>query len=278
MKLRFEQVLDYLEAGADDPEFEDFLKNHPDGPRMLAEAKRLHALLHEQAEEDGGDEDDVAGAAQMSVKDDALESFDMEAPAAELRVPGELFENDLRDLSSKDVMVAAKLAQRAASSVRNLGELTIVARKADMLLSFEPAPPRTRPGPRRSQLSSKLKDGTETFYQSASSPRMRESDDAFMGFMSGRASTGELKIRGMGIEISAPGTQEQYEAIRLSVADTRLRIPARGLELIFMPEHGPFKKLVTDSKGVVELPMPEQPGVLRIEGKVPQLLTIRLEY
>jgi hypothetical protein len=107
---------------------------------------------------------------------------------------------------------------------------------------------------------------------------MRESDDAFMGFMSGRASTGELKIRGMGIEISAPGTQEQYEAVRLSITDTRLRIPARGLELVYMPEHGPFQKLVTDSKGVAELPMPEQPGVLRIESKVPQLLNIRLEY
>jgi hypothetical protein len=107
---------------------------------------------------------------------------------------------------------------------------------------------------------------------------MRESDSEFMAFMSGRTSTGALKIRGTGIEILLPVTQEQYEPIRLQVTDIRLRTPVRGLELVFMPEHGPFIKLVTDSKGVAELKLPEQPGVLRLETRVPQRLNIRLSF
>jgi hypothetical protein len=276
-KLRFEEVLRYLESGEDDPRFELFLKDDPNGQKMLEEARRLHELIREQAEEDGSIEGPEISALKMSVADAAPEMFDMDASAEPVGASGNLFEEELPELPSKDLMVAATLARRASGKVRNLGDLTIVGRQEDVLLSFEPASPQFRPSI-KDDLSAKKKGGPRTFYQSARSARMRESDSEFMAFMSGRTSTGALKIRGTGIEILLPVTQEQYEPIRLQVTDIRLRTPVRGLELVFMPEHGPFIKLVTDSKGVAELKLPEQPGVLRLETRVPQRLNIRLSF
>jgi hypothetical protein len=276
-KLTFGEILNYLEAGEDDPRFEQFVRDDPDGARMLEEARRLYALIQEQAEADGGD-DDSAGILKMSVAESAPSEIYGEALAESLSVSDELFENDISDLSSKDIMIAAKLGQRAAGRIRNLGELTIAARDTDMLLTFEPTPARVPPWQGRGKPPTKDEGGSRTFYQSAPMSRKQQPDKKMMDFLSQDTTIGDLKIRGAGFEISAPGTQEHYETIQLRVTDTHLRTPARGLELIFMPEHGPFTKVVTDSKGFVELPLPEQPGVLRIEGTVPQHLNINIKY
>ncbi len=61
------------------------------------------------------------------------------------------------------------------------------------------------------------------------------------------------------------------------VVDTRLQVPARGLDLIFMPKTGPFVKVSTGTDGRARMPMPEQSGVLRIETSPPQFLRITLE-
>ena len=98
-----------------------------------------------------------------------------------------------------------------------------------------------------------------------------------MEFVSGQTAGGDVRLKGHGFEFVTPGVAADRSSIRLHFLDSRLRIPASGLELIFMPESGPFVKMVTDSKGGVQLPLINQPGILRIEGKEPQLLHIRLE-
>ncbi len=98
-----------------------------------------------------------------------------------------------------------------------------------------------------------------------------------MASLSGDEAGGDVRIRGAGFDIVTPDFTSDQASIRLHFLDTRHRIPARGFELIFMPESGPFVKMATDSKGAVTLPSIDQPGILRIEGKPPQLVYIRLD-
>ena len=80
-----------------------------------------------------------------------------------------------------------------------------------------------------------------------------------------------------GIEIRLPDRVDLSGPIRLEVRDTRIRVPARGLKMVFMPEIGPYSRLVTNSKGMVDLPVPDGSGVLRIETTPPQIVRIELK-
>jgi hypothetical protein len=277
MDLRFEQVLEYLESGEKDPEFEQFLQVHPDGPQMLKEAKLLYELLHRQAGEDTGD-DDIAGSLSLSVADSVQESRAMEPAQADFDADDEFIDDNFQEISYKDVMAAGSLAQRAAGRILSLGELTISIRNATVRLSFVPALSEysRRLDPKKFPPKGKGK------FRDMSGPeprhRPREEDAEFLAFMTGRTQTGEVMIRGNGIHITAPGEMAETGSVRLQVMDSLLHIPMRGLELIFMPEKGPFTTFSTNSKGIAELPVTRQSGVLRIESKSPQLIHIRLEF
>ena len=277
MKLRFEQVLEYLESGEKDPEFGQFLKDHPDGPRMLQEAKLLQGLLGHQAAEDTDDADE-AGPDVLSLSESPPIAYSLR-DSSDMAFSREdvMKEEDFRPVSSKEVMAAASLAQRAAGRLQELGELTIGVRDADMLLEFYPSRSRFGEGPGRGGLPPKGKSKLMDSMKQASGARMRESDAEFLGYFSGRTPTGEIRIRGVGIEIRTPGVMANSETVPLKVVDSRTGKPARGLELIFMPEHGPFSKLVTDSKGTAALPMQFGPGLLRLESKSPQVLRIQFK-
>ncbi len=278
-KLRFEEILSYLEAGADDPEFERFLEDDPDGQRMLDEARRLYDLIREQAEEDS-DVDEDPGLMRLSLADAAPDEIALEAPVGAAGVSGDLFEEDVPQLSINEIRDVARLGRRAMGSHRILGDLTINFRNDDVLMSFEPSRSRSQFHAFRESLKPKEKPkdkgGTETFYQSARPARASEADSDLLAFMSGRAPTGKLNIRGVGVEVEIPGIQEPYEPIHIRVTDTRLKGPARGLVLIYIPESGPFTRFVTDSKGVAELKLPEQHGKLRIDTDTPQIVNVRV--
>ena len=274
MELRFEQVLEYLESAEKDPQFEQILKDHPDGPRMLKEAKLLNALLQREAEDDSRDED-VAGDADLFAMEPAQDYAAHSVSEAAYDAGDDFMDDDFQKISRKQVMMASRLARRAAGGVRNLGELVIAAEEGRFVLQFNAALPEYRQWPESGKFPPKRKG--RFMEEPPAGGRMRESDVEFLKFMSGRTSTGEVRVRGIGIEITMPGVLSEPGPIRLRVKDTRLGVPARGLELIYMPDDGPFTKITTNSKGIVELPLPEGPGVLRIEGKPPLLFHVRLE-
>ena len=86
-----------------------------------------------------------------------------------------------------------------------------------------------------------------------------------------------IHIKGYGLKITLPEEAPLDGRLRIEVTDTRLKTPARGMDLIFMPETGPFARVTTDSKGVAEFAIPEQSGLLRINGEPPQILHIRVK-
>jgi hypothetical protein len=273
MKLRFEQVLEYLESAEKDPQFEQFLKDHPDGPRMLEEAKLLNELLQREAE-DGSSDEDGAGEVDFSASEPVQDYAAQSLSEAEYDAGDDFMDDKFQKVTSKQVMMASNLARRAAGRVRNLGELVIRPEEGRFVLQFNSALAESGRRPDHGKFPPKgkgrFKDAPPT------RGRMREPDAEFLKFMSGQTSTGELRLVGAGIEIILPGVMTEPGPIRLQVRDSRLGVPARGLELIYMPDDGPFTKISTNSKGFAELPLPEVPGVLRIESKSPQLFHIRL--
>ena len=85
-----------------------------------------------------------------------------------------------------------------------------------------------------------------------------------------------IQIRGSEITISIQDSLPSGEPMPLRMTSRTQQMPARNLGLIFMPDTGPFVRFKTDKEGVVELPVPDQPGTLRIETRAPQILHIKL--
>ena len=275
MKLRFEQVLEYLESGEEDPQFEQVLAVQPDGARMLEEARLLHELLRRQAGQ--GPDDDAAVFEVLGAVETAPDYVAAESSAASYDMGDDLVDDDFHKISPKAVMAASRLGQRAAGGMRSIGALVIAIRKSDVMLSFDPAFTRARMRSAKWQIPPESKGKFAELSEISDSASRGKTDAPNMDLMFGQTPVDELSIRGEGIEITMPCRMTEPGPIRLQVRDFRLRIPARGLEIIFMPEAGPFTRFSTDSKGVAELPIPDQPGILRIEGRLPQLLRIRLE-
>jgi len=86
-----------------------------------------------------------------------------------------------------------------------------------------------------------------------------------------------IQISGIGITMFLPETLASDEPLTIRVSRSGEPRPARGLEFIFMPDRGHFVRGTTDRDGIVELPMPERSGILRIDSDPPQLLHIELE-
>jgi hypothetical protein len=54
-------------------------------------------------------------------------------------------------------------------------------------------------------------------------------------------------------------------------------MPAGRQEMIFMPDLGAFQKLRADEEGRIDMLVPEQSGVLRIDTRVTELIRVRLK-
>ena len=106
-----------------------------------------------------------------------------------------------------------------------------------------------------------------------------EGDQATLSFGPGKAQKDidGIQIPGKGITMFLPETVHTDRPLTIRVSRSGEQNPAKGLEFIFMPGRGRFVRGTTDLDGVVELPLPERPGILRIETDPPQLLYIELE-
>ncbi len=85
-----------------------------------------------------------------------------------------------------------------------------------------------------------------------------------------------VDIQGVRHVLSLPQSIAADGPIRIRASRFLQKQPARNVALIFMPDSGSFIRVETDGNGVAELPVPEQDGVLRIDGPVPELLNIKI--
>ena len=86
-----------------------------------------------------------------------------------------------------------------------------------------------------------------------------------------------IQIPGRGITMFLPETLASNETLTIRVSRSGQQSPATGLKFIFMPDSGHFVRGGTNREGIVELPMPERSGILRIDSDPPQLLYVEIE-
>ena len=86
-----------------------------------------------------------------------------------------------------------------------------------------------------------------------------------------------IVIPGRGYTVSMPEVLAAGEFIAIRLNQKISNLPVKRLEIIFMPDSGPFVRVETDSQGLAELPVPDQPGTLRFNSGIPQILHIKLK-
>jgi hypothetical protein len=269
MKLTFEEVLDYLESGTEDPAFEQRIEDDPDGRRLREEAELFLELLRNRAEDEDDDGDRVYEAAASAI----VMRVESAEPLFDLDEADESSDAD-QHVNPKTIMRMADLAARAAGRVLNLGVMEL-STKGPYL---EPVFHRDLPTqPKRRDSGQFPEIWASQMEEIAPSRSDREKfDPQLMSFLTAGTDGVERRIRGRGIEILLPDIVDLSGPIRLEVRDTRIRVPARGLKMVFIPEIGPYSRLATNSKGIVNLPVPDGPGFLRIETTPPQMIRIEL--
>ena len=256
MKLQFEQVLEYLLKGGDDPHVERMLERDPDGPEMLRQAKLLHQMLKVHAEKSTGKGDPAPTSGDFVAEASAFMGF---TAAPRFKV-GDLFDQvseflDTADVPQSEIQEAQQLAQRVAGPPRRIGELLVIIRGDGVILQ-------------RSQDK-----------MAAGRTRKERPDLKLVGLMGRTTDSGVARFSGrdMDISVSVDRSDRKSQRIRLAIDDTRLNCPARGLSMVYVPEEGPFVEITTNHKGLAAMAIPEHSGVLRIETDKPQQLRIEIK-
>ncbi len=250
MRPTFEQVLDYLRSGEENPEIEEMLKHDPDGRTKLREAEMMLTLLRGGA--DPIDADDDADALVTSVQEVASMESSMvtEGPLA-LKRRSETFKAGSPGETSEEVFRTADLVRDAAGSMHKMGTLSVQIESGAVEVTYQQ--------PAVHRLPSKTKESTKT-----------------------RRPTLQRWPTISGFEVSLQVLERPSDTEYLRFRLTQYRHfhrgePLRAQELIFMPESGPFSRVSTNSKGIAALPMPEQSGILRLETDTPHQLYIHLK-
>ena len=210
MKLQIEELLDYLKAGASDPQIERRLKMDPDGSEMLRQAMLLYDMLGRLSASDEGDED-----AEMfgTVASDARAAYSL---ADELPEP-DMFDvsesDEVKPLSAKEIDSLSRLAQTAAGRIHGLGQLIFEIKGDRGSLSYVP------------DLSSL---SWSTFEEiRASKKSFRFSDRDVMKLVPGEISAGTLQVRTEEFTISAPEHLTTRGVVSLAFTESRPAKPGR---------------------------------------------------
>jgi len=237
MKPKFDDVIDYVKAGEDDPDIGKMLDLHPDGQELLKQARFICKMLQHQSESrDAGDTaadfGDVA-AAFNQVADMAPSRSISERPASRTFYQGPLLGSRPDQPSALETLI-----EREGRRSEDLGTLEYVIEGEQVTFSYEPS-------------------------------------KTAMKFFKGLAESDGIQIPARRYALFLPRTQPADEPVVIRVAHRMKNIPARKLNLIFMPESGPFVRLRTDSNGLLPMRLPEQPGTLRFVTPIPQLLRIQ---
>ena len=77
------------------------------------------------------------------------------------------------------------------------------------------------------------------------------------------------------ISISVPSSAPKGESVNVRITLGAWQGSARDIQLVFMPDRGPFQELRVDDVGLVAISGPVRPGMLRIATPIVQILHIR---
>jgi hypothetical protein len=264
MKLRFEQVLEYVEQGENDRRMKKRLQMDPDGPELLRQARLMHDMMKLRAEKGAPDEDWAGSGADSAAQFDSVEVAEVhEQMKLMLSESAASYQRDDDRMSLNDVSQLQNLAGRAAGRIREIGSIRLIHDGHRVAVSFEPD----------DDLSAAL-----AMRQSITPTARRDlTDDDLLQFKRRRPVPNSVEVRGHDLSISVNAETTVDGTLVLRIIDRRLSAPARGLQLLFMPEEGSFVRFHTDAKGVARFSVPDCPGILRIESQQPQLLHIKIE-
>ena len=236
MTPKFEDVVDYVRTGEDDPEMKELLAQHPDGPELLKQARFIARNLQRKAEES----DPFGMVADMDMVADSLEE------------PAAMMESRTFDESSmpakrrRSMLPARSPTGDKTRDGEDLGTLELLSEGDRVTLSYEPS-----------------EEATSYFGK------------LLPEFAPAPSETQGIEIRGYGIRLSLPDSVTADQALAVRMAYGSRQMPAAGAKVIFMPESGPFVRFEADRDGLVQMPVPEEPGTLRIEAGATQILHIQ---
>ena len=248
MRPKFDDVLEYVKAGEVDPEMSEVLDLDPDGQELLKQARFICKVLRDRYGESG--DVGIAADADMAWGDmqaDAmmnLESLEPEEPktrtfhqSAPLRPP--------RRKQSRSL---GRILAGIDSERQDLGTLSFTVGDEHISASYQPS---------AVVASYAKKFGGKT-------PELQ------LGLLG-------VQIQSMSINISLPESIAVGDPITLQLSRSLRQMPARYLDLVFMPDIGPFVRLQSDDQGSADLPDPIQSGILRIETDESHFLQIKVE-
>ena len=243
MRPTFDDVIEYVKAGENNPELKEQLNLHPDGQELLKQARFICSVLREQyGVADGGGFSAVADVAAGGRDDaDALE-----LPSA--REPRTLYQEAAYRKPRRRRPSAEGLVGYEGRRAEDLGTLEITEAGESVSIAYR-----------------------------ASESVMLRYGKPLLKYMVAQADIEGIEIRARVFTLSLPDSLSAEEPMTIRVGAGVRQMPARGLEFTFMPESGPFLRLRVDDDGLLQIPVPTQPGTLRLEEPVPQVLRIKLK-
>jgi hypothetical protein len=236
MQPNFYDVLEYVKAGEVDPEMGEMLQHNPDGQELLKQARFICKMLQHQYESS----DDGDSSADIG---DVAASFGRVAESSRMEsmreMPERLFYKEasprLRPRQSSSIEY---LVESTGRTTEDLGTLEHAIEGEQLNLSYEPSV-------------------------------------AAMKFVAALADSDRIQIPAGRFTLSLPRTQPVGDSAVILVQHRNRNAPAGNVNLIFMPESGPFKRYSTDSNGLFSIRLSGWSGILRIETPIPQILHIK---
>ena len=250
MKPKFDDILEYVRMGEVDPEMSQLLDLDPDGQDLLKLARFICKALRDRYSDSGSDRN-VANWPDIA---EALHKLDMAAASEEMFSPADrdssVFKRGpgLPKFRRKQPFSLRRILARIESDRQDLGTLKFTVGETQIAVSYRP--------------SAVVASYTKEFGKKIS---------YFQPDLPG------IQIQSRDINISLPDTIAVGRQVTLQLTRRFGRVPARHLDLVFMPYTSPFVRLRSDDQGCVDLPEPIRSGILRIESGKAQFLHIQVE-
>jgi hypothetical protein len=237
MQPNFDDVIDYVKAGEEDLDMGKMLDLHPDGQELLKQARFICKMLQHQSE--SADDGDIA-ASFGKLADElsfpaAAESVESAPEPQRDRV---FYQSAPGRFRPEQPPFIETLIEDESRRSEDLGTLEFATKGEQVTFSYEPS-------------------------------------TTAMKFFKGLADSEGIQIPARRYTLSLPHMQQADEPVVIRVAHRTKNTPAKSVNLIFMPESGPFVRLRTDSNGLLVMRVPDQAGTLRVETPIPQILHIK---
>jgi hypothetical protein len=246
MKPDFDDLIEYVRAGEIDPEMQELLDHNPDGQELLKQARFICKVLRDRYGESGDigatADADTAWGTLGEVAAMNLENLE-DAGARTFYQSAPFRQPRRRRPTHIDTLLA-----HIESDRQKLGTLTFAVDEQRVSVSYQP--------------SEVVASYAQKFPGKV--PTLQ------LGLLG-------IQIRSIDLNISLPESLAAGDPITLRLSRSHRQRPARYLDLIFMPETGPFVRILSDEEGDAELPAPIQSGNLRIETDEPRFLQIKVE-